>query len=50
MLDVLLLWLADEARSAAVFGARGAGRWWAPQAARVAVVMGVFKVNPAVVL
>jgi hypothetical protein len=40
MLDVLLLWLADEARFAAVFGAQGAGRWWAPQAAQVAVVMG----------
>jgi hypothetical protein len=43
MLDVLLLWLADEARSAAVCGVQGAGRWWAPQAAQiaVAVVIGV---------
>jgi hypothetical protein len=39
MLDVLLLWLADEVRSAAVCGVQGAGRWWASQAAQVAVAV-----------
>jgi hypothetical protein len=39
MLAVLLSWLADEARSTAVCGAQGAGRWWAPQAAQAAVAV-----------